>query len=470
MGKTINILDFNTTENISLRRMISIVIRLSIPAVMAQLTSVMMQYIDAAMVGTLGANASASIGLVSSTTWLLNGLCISVSTGFSVQIAQLVGAGRADSARNVFRQALVITTIFGLLIASVALAISPVLPVWLGGNRSVCPDSSRYFMIYALALPATQLRQIAGASLQCSGDMKTPSMLNILMCFLDVVFNYFLIYPSRAVTFLGFEFNVFGVGMGVSGAALGTALADYVVAFSMLYVAAVKSDVLAFRHGGSWKLQKRCFRTAFKISLPAAFEHAIMCTAYICATMIVAPLGTVAVAANSLAVTAESFCYMPGYGISSASTTLVGQSIGAGRRDIAKRFASTAVLLGISIMSLTAILMYVAAPWMFNMLTSSAEVRQLGTDVLRIEAFAEPLYAASIVCTGVLRGAGDTLIPGILNLVSMWGVRITLSFILVPYFGLYGVWIAMAVELCVRGILYLVRVYRGKWVERKIDV
>ena len=470
MNNSANIIDFSSCKTLSGKDMINTVIRLSIPAVMAQLTSVVMQYIDAAMVGSLGAQASASIGLVSSTTWLLNGLCISASTGFSVQIAQLVGAKRANDARSVFRQALVMTALFGLFLCFVGLGISPHLPMWLGGSGEVCADASKYFFIYALALPATQLRQIAGNSLQCSGDMKTPSILNMCMCILDVIFNFIFIYPTRTISVFGLNLNVFGVGMGVSGAAIGTALADYTVAFLMLFVAAKKSPSLAFRYGGSWKPEARCLKAALKISLPAAFEHAIMCTAYICATTIVAPLGTVAVAANSLAVTAESFCYMPGYGISSASTTLIGQSIGADRRDIAKRFASTAIALGISVMAITAVLMYGVAPYMFRILTSSEEVRILGTQVLRIEAFAEPLYAASIVCTGVLRGAGDTFIPGVLNLVSMWGVRITLSLILVPHIGLYGVWIAMAVELCVRGILYLIRVFRWKWLNRKIDI
>lgn len=470
MNKTLPLPDFSGEQNISAKRMLSIVTKLSVPALMAQITTVMMQYIDAAMVGSLGADASASIGLVSSTTWLFNGLCVSASTGFSVQIAQLVGAKRMDNARDVFRQSLIITALFGLILCAISLIISPVLPTWLGGEKTVCNEASGYFMIYALALPATQLRQIAGSSLQCSGDMKTPSILNILMCLLDVVFNFVLIYPSRSISLFNTQINIFGAGLGVRGAALGTAIADYVIAFLMLWMAAYKSDILTFRKGGKWRLEKKCFKNALRISLPAAFEHAIMCTAYICATTIVAPLGTVAVAANSLAVTAESFCYMPGYGISSASTTIVGQCIGAGRKDVARRFGSVAIILGVSVMTITAVLMYIIAPAMFSVLTSSAEVRALGTEILRIEAFAEPLYAASIVCTGVLRGAGDTLIPGIYNLISMWGVRISLSYILVPYFGLYGVWIAMAVELCVRGIIYLIRVYRGKWLDKKFDL
>ena len=105
---------------------------------------------------------------------------------------------------------------------------------------------------------------------------------------------------------------------------------------------------------------------------------------------------------------------------------------------------------------------------MFRMLTPDPEVRALGAQVLRIEAFAEPLFAVSIVAAGALRGAGDTLVPSILNLVSMWGVRITLATLLAPRMGLAGVWLAMCLELCARGILFLIRLLRGRWLEKTV--
>jgi len=465
-----SILSFDTDTNLNTGKTLKIVARFSIPAIMAQFTSVIMQYIDAAMVGSLGANASASIGLVSTTTWLLNGLCTSATTGFSVQIAQLIGARRYEDARSVFRQSLVFTSLFGLLLATIAFSISSKLPFWLGGSPEIVSDSSKYFAIFAFILPATQLRQICGGILQCSGDMKTPSKLNILLCIMNVVFNFFFIFPTRVLNVFGTELTVCGAGLGVSGAALGTLVSEYITSTLMFLFLALRSPLLAFKHGGSWKIRANCIKAALKISLPAAFEHSVICGAYICSTLIIAPLGTVSVAANSLAVTAESFCYMPGYGIGTASTTLVGQSIGAGRDDLARKFASTSILLGVSVMTVTGALMYFIAPWMFSLLTPDLAVQKLGADVLRIEAFAEPLYGASIICVGVLRGAGDTFVPSILNLVSMWGVRIAMAFVLVPHIGLYGAWIAMATELCVRGILFLIRVYRGKWLEKKIKI
>ena len=468
------------------------VIQLSIPAVLAQISSIIMQYIDAAMVGSLGATATAAIGLVSSTTWLFGGLCVSAATGFSVQVAQRIGGEQEKEARDVLRQAIVCTLLFGAIVSAVGIGISSQLPVWLGGAEEIRRDASRYFLIYACALPAAQMRHTAGSALQCSGDMKVPSRLNIMMCGLDVIFNSLLIFPTRQVSLFGISATVIGAGMGVTGAALGTALAEAVTAVLMLYAVCFRSEKLRLAGPSCWRkrsrrmrpqgelsetvpvmeekfqLQPKCLRTALRLALPMAFEHTIMCGAHIAETRIVAPLGTVAVAANSLAVTAESLCYMPGSGIGTAATTLVGQSIGAGKPERAKRYANLAVILGAAVMTCTGGLMFLGAPLMFSMLTPDAAIRELGVRVLRIEAFAEPLFAVSIVTTGALRGAGDTLIPSMINLASMWGVRITVASLLAPRIGLVGVWIAMCGELCVRGLMFLVRLLRGKWLEKKI--
>ena len=194
-------------------------------------------------------------------------------------------------------------------------------------------------------------------------------------------------------------------------------------------------------------------------------ERVVMCGAQIMSTIIVAPLGTVAIAANSFAITAESLCYMPGYGISNAATTLVGQSIGARRRDLTWRFAHISVLMGMAVMALMGVVMYAGAPLIMGIMTPDAEVMALGARILRIEAFAEPMYAASIVAYGVFVGAGDTLIPSIMNLGSIWAVRLSLAAFLAPEYGLEGVWIAMCVELCFRGIIFLTRLYRKKWLK-----
>lgn len=446
---------------------LTLVLRLSVPAILAEISSIAMQYIDAAMVGSLGASATAAIGLVSTTTWLFGGICVSAAAGFSVQIAQLIGAGRREDAQSVVRQGLIAAIAIGFLLGGVGAAISSGLPRWLHGAADVCPQASRYFLIYACALPFSLLRQASGSMLQCSGDMRTPSILNILLCLEDVVFNSLLIFPARTAVVMGRTLSLPGAGLGVTGAALGTALSEVVTAVLMTCFLCFRSPVLRLVKGVPWRLERKCLRTAARLSLPMAAERVILGGAHVAYTCIVAPMGTVAVAADSLAVTAESFCYMPGYGISSAATTLVGQSIGAERKDLSKRFAYLSTALGMGIMALTGALMFLAAPWMFSLLTPDPAIQTLGVQVLRIEAFAEPLFAASIVAAGALRGAGDTLAPSILNLVSMWGVRLTAASLLAPRFGLAGVWMAMCGELCVRGILFLIRLARGKWLEGK---
>ena len=452
-------------SNPALGEQMGLVVRLSIPIILAEISSTVMSYVDSAMVGSLGAAATASVGLVASSTWLFSGMGMCMVTGFSIQIAQLIGAGRLRQVQSVMRQAMMVSVGVGLLFAAIAAAVSGKLPIWLGGAPEVCAGSSRYFFIYGCGLPVVLLRQAGGSMLQCSGDMKTPSALNILMCCMNVVFNAFFIFPTRVVTLLGMDLTIFGVGMGVAGAALGTVMSETVTTILMMYFVCLRSPVLKLVKGVPWRLEQNCMMTTVRLAVPIALERVTTSLAQIAGTKIVSPLGTTAVAANSLAVTAEGFCYMPGYGMAAAATTLVGQSMGAERRDQARRFAWLSVALGVGVMTCTGILMYIAAPWIFSMLTPDAGVRNLGAQVLRIEAFAEPLFAASIVAAGALRGAGDTLVPSVMELGSMWGVRITLAMLLVGPFGLHGVWVAMCTELCVRGLLFLVRMYRGKWLE-----
>ncbi len=451
---------------LSLKESMSVVWKLSIPGILAQISEIAMQYIDAAMVGSLGAAASASIGLVSSSTWLFNGVIMGTAAGFSVQIAHAVGAKRHEGARSILRQGLIVSFVISLLLCLVGVWVSGPLPHLLGGEGALCPDASDYFLIYAAFIPVRMLYFLAQNSLQCIGNMKTPSILSALMCVMDVIFNFFLIFETRSMTLFGLTFTVYGAGLGVMGAALGTALSFLVAMLLMVYHACWKSQVLSLRKKGSWKLHKETLQAAVRIGLPMAAEQVAMTSAQVFSTRIVAPLGTNAIAANSFAVTAESLCYMPGYGIANAATTLVGQSIGAGRKEHAHSFAWLSTIMGMVIMGVTGAVMFFVSPLVFAFLTPVAAVQALGVSVLRIELLAEPLFGASIVASGALRGAGDTFVPGIMNLISIWGVRITLSFVLAGVMGLQGVWIAMAVELCFRGCIFLLRLAKGKWLDK----
>ena len=431
---------------------LSLIIQLSIPSILAQISATVMFFIDASMVGHLGAKASAAIGLVETTGWLMGGLASAANMGFSVQVAHFIGANDFDAARRVLRQSLVCCLIWALAISTTALIIAPSLPYWLGGSAEIAHDASLYFAIIGLCGIFFQMEGLAGSMLKCSGNMKIPSILNIGMCVMDVVFNYFFIYL---------------LDMGVMGAAMGTGLAELITACLMLYFLLDRSSMLSLSgHPGSFKPKSDTVSTAFKIGAPMGLQHMLMGGAQIISTLIVAPLGTIAIAAHSLAITVESLCYMPGYGIAEAATTLVGQGIGAGQRLLTRSFAYLSVSLGITIMTVMGIMMWIFAPELMGIMSPVEEVIVLGTDVLRIEAWAEPMFATAIVVNGVFIGAGDTLIPAIMSLASMWAVRLTLAASLAPKFGLKGVWTAMAIELTFRGSIFLARLFKGGWSEK----
>ena len=436
---------------------IRLVIMLSLPTIMAQISSIIMQYIDASMVGRLGADCSAAIGLVSTTIWLLGSLASAPSLGFSIQVAQFIGARKFHMARQVFLQSFGIVLLISVIIGGVGTAICWQLPAWLGADAAIQHDATMYFLITSISMPAMAFNRLGTRMLQSCGNTRTPGILNSMNCFLDVVFNFVFI----------FKWHGFGLGLGVMGAALGTTAAEIVTTIIMFYVLMARTPMLAKNYGKDVNmvsgLQSGTIRKAFVLSLPVTFENVVMFGAMITITRIVAPLGVVAVAANSFAITAESLCYMPAYGIEEAATALVGQSIGAGRGKLALSFGRISVAFGMGIMAVTGMLMFMFAPFMIGILTPDAAVRELGVTILRIEAFAEPLYGASIVVTGVLRGAGDTLMSSLMNFLSLWAVRVVLSFLLVGRYGLVGVWIAMAAELCFRGTIFLVRMERKKW-------
>lgn len=442
---------------------------LSIPAIIAQFSSIIMQYIDASMVGSLGAEKSASIGLVITSTWLFWGICTTVAAGFSVQVAHLIGAGNRQGARSVLRQSLVAAGLFSFVLVAIGVSISQKLPYWLGGDLSIAEDASNYFFIFVLSLPALQLNFLASAMLQSSGNMHIPSIMSIMMCVLDVLFNFLLIFPSREFLLWGYPVQVPGADLGVSGAAIGTAMAYFITAIMLLiYLFTKDSNLRLTKEKGTFRPEKETLQKAFKISMPMTLEHTVMMTAQIFSTIIVAPLGIASIAANSFAITAESLCYMPGFGISEAATTLVGQSIGAKRKDLARRFAFITVFMGMAVMTVMGVIMYLTSSALMGFMTPDPEIRSLGVMALKIEAFAEPMFAAAIVAYGVFVGAGDTLVPSIMNFGSMWVVRLTLAAVLAPVYGLKGVWIAMCIELCFRGIIFLIRLYRGKWLLKTI--
>lgn len=453
-------------ESLGGREQLALTMLLALPAILAQLSMCLMSYIDAAMVGRLGSAQAAAIGLVSTTTWIFGSFCYANSSGFTVQIAHRCGARDFAGARKVFRYGLSATVLFSITLTVIGMSVSTALPTWLGGGEDIRADASAYFRIYTLFLPVFQVAVISEASLIASGNIKVPAAASLMMCLLDVAFNYLFIFV---------------MDMGAKGAALGTGAAELCAAAFLLAYVVTRSPELkrpcrpakdmgadgsaGAGDGSDWK-HKDILHTAFGITWPLWLQNLVTRGAYIAATVIIAPLGTVAIAANSFAIIAEGFCYLPGYGMQDAATTLVGQSLGAGRKDMARRFARITIGSGAAMMGVLAVLMYAFAPSIMGMLSKDPAVIALGAQCLRVEAWAELLFGVSIVAYGCCVGAGDTLVPSLINLLSMWVIRIGVALLLIPRVGLVGYWVGMAVELSAKGVIIGMRVHGNSWLRK----
>ena len=204
-------------RSISLKSQTQLIIALSIPAILEQLVMTLMSYIDTAMVGSLGPGATAAIGVVASSIWLMNGLTSAIAVGFSVQIAQYLGAGRDGDSRNVLCQSILFNVLFGVVMAAAAIGIGQVLPELLGSDPEIAPAARSYFCTVAFFFPFSMASALYSSILRCSGNILLPSIMNVGMCVFDVIFNFIFIYPPRDIG----GFHVWGAGLGVQGAARG---------------------------------------------------------------------------------------------------------------------------------------------------------------------------------------------------------------------------------------------------------
>ena len=366
-----------TGEKLSFKEQLRLIWNLSVPAVLAQLSSIIMTYIDASMVGHLGEREGAAIGLVASSTWLIWGLCFACSMGFTVQIAHLIGAGKNDEARNLVKVSIFVNAVFALVLTAVIVAISPLVPKWLGSSEAIYQDSYIYFLIFAFSIPVCQFNSLAGGMLQSSGDMKIPSAMQILSGIFNVILNYVFIYMLE---------------MGVMGAAIATFISRFVTTIPLILFLLYKNEILRLRKNEKIYFRRAYFSNAFKIGLPTAFEQIIMTGGQVAFTKIVSPLGQTALSANSFAITAESLCYMPAYGLAAAATTITGQCYGSGQKKLTWNFGWLTTIVGMILMVVTGSLMFIFSHEMIAFISPEPAVIALGAKILMIEAFSEPFY------------------------------------------------------------------------------
>lgn len=435
----------------------AIIWALAWPAILEQVLQVSVNYVDSAMVGTLGAAATASISLNISTIWLVNGFMNAIATGFAVLMARSVGERHYDEANRVVRQSILTEAAVGLLLVLVFTRVARSLPGWLHADPSIRASSTAYLFWIAAGYLPTMLMIGLSSLLRLAGDTWTPLVLNGVNNLCNIILNLFFIFPSVG--------PMPALGFGVAGAAMATSLAAVLTTLLLLYAFSRRDRHVRIIFRAPWTIDRRKELQGLRLSVPIIFERCTLSLGQIVLTGMVSGLGITALAAHYLANTAEQIGFLPPSGFATAATTLVAQSLGAGDRKLAKEYATTCIRSGFALMVVMATLMFVTAPHLLALFTRDAAVVALGACCLRIEAFGEPgLSLQQLVC-GVLRGSGDTKMPFVICFTGMWVIRLPLAWLLLTHcsMGLEGVWIAMATDLLVRGAISVGYYRTGRW-------
>ena len=439
------------------------VLTLAWPTMLEQLMHTAVQYIDTAMVGSLGTAATAAVGGTLTVNWLIGSTVSAFGVGFLAQISQAFGAGDEQRARRAAAQSVLAVLVLGVLFTALTLSLSSFVPVWMRLAPSLHQTAARYFFVlYLPMLPRTAMI-LFGTVLRAAGDTKTPMRVGVGVNLVNVVLNFLLIYPTRGAVLLGRAVTIPGAGLGVTGAAAASAL-------SFLFGGAAITLAL-FRHkrvsprGLSLRPDGTVLRPCLRVAFPNMLQRFGTSLGYVAFAAMINALGETATAAHTIANTVESAFYIPGYGMMSAAATLTGNAIGAGDEERRRDTARLIFLCEISLMLLSGALLFAFAPGMVGLFSRDETVVALGSTVLRMVALSEPFYGVSIVIEGMLQGAGRTKAPFVFNILGMWGVRIVGTFICTRLLGmgLVSAWGCMIGHNMLLFALFLLYYLRGNW-------
>lgn len=443
--------------------MMGVILSLAWPTMLEQLMQTAVQYIDTAMVGTLGTQATAAVGATSTVNWLIGSSVSALSVGFLSFIARACGANDREAARNSASQAVLAVLVSGILFTVVTLGLSSQVPVWMQVDESIRQLAGQYFFILYLPMLPRAASIIFGTVLRAAGDTKTPMKIGVIVNLINVVLNFLLIYPTRVISVFGVSFTMWGAGWGVIGAAIASA-----IAFTW---GGVHITVVLWKHplvsprGQAIRPDWTILRPCLKVALPNMLQRFGTSLGYVAFAAMINSLGEISTAAHTIANTVESAFYIPGYGMQTAAATLAGNAYGAKDAKRMKDLAAMFIPIEIGLMILSGGALFLLAPSLMGIFSTSAEVIQLGTTVLRMVAVSEPFYGFSIIIEGMMQGVGRTKRPFVFNVLGMWAVRILGTFVCTQLlgFGLVSAWACMIAHNLLLFVLFLVTYLQGKW-------
>ncbi|MBQ8970383.1 MAG: MATE family efflux transporter, partial [Lachnospiraceae bacterium] len=334
----------------------------------------------------------------------------------------------------------------GLALTVLILGLSPFIPKWMHADASIRESASRYFFIVNLVMLPRAVSILMTTSLQAVKDTRTPMIIGLFSNLLNVILNGILIY---------------GVSLGVTGAAIATAVSNLVSSI-LIMVMFFKNEWLRFslREVG---FDTDLFGRMVRVAVPALFNSMTGCLGHVVFASMINGMGTTIFAAHSLALSAEEFFYMPGYGVRTATSTLIGNAVGERNEEKVKKVRNISILLTIAIMTVNGLILFSGAAFLMRIFTNSQAVIVLGASILRLVAFSEPFFGLNIAWEGVSFGLGRTKSVFAIETFCMWGIRIVSTYIVVHYLGLglTAVWCCMIADnVCAASLLSIFNLRR----------
>ncbi len=436
------------------------ILYLAWPAILRLFLQSVVGVVDIIMVGKIGSSAIASVDMGNRLVFVLLGALMSLTIGSTALVAHSVGAGQKDQAQHIMWQSL-----YGGFIAAVTLGVfgavfsrsllSFLMILMEEADPFILHTGSIYLRIVFISMIFALPTMVINAVFQGLGDMKTPLFIMIITNVFNVVFNYLFI---------------FGVGffpeLGVVGAAIGTGIGRIVgLVVGLIVLTKGKSGIRIDWRALSLKIDKIVIKAILKIGIPASIEQLVRQSSQILYTLIVAGLGTTIVAANAVTMNISSLAFMPGFGFGLAATTLVGQSLGARKTELARSYAKQSVILCVLLMTAASVLMFIFTNPIVRLYSDESEVIIGAAQTLRIFIIYQPLFGIFMVFAGALRGAGDTKWVMYATMLGNWLFRLafTALFVFKMNLGLAGIWYAMGIDVVIRAGLIIKRFMSGKW-------
>lgn len=439
--------------------LVPVIMVLAWPTMLEQLMQTAVQYIDTAMVGSLGTHATAAVGATTTINWLLGSTLSALSVGFLAYVSQACGSGDQEKAAKASSQAVLAVLVMGSLFTVLTLSLSHMIPVWMQVDSEIQHLAGTYFFILYIPMLPRTASIIFGTLLRAVGDTKTPMRIGVCVNIINIVLNFLLIYPTA--TYMGI--TVPGAGLGVVGAAIASAVA-FGFGGIAITVALWKHPMISPK-GKSLKPDNSVLKPCLKVALPNALQRFGTSLGYVAFAAMINSLGEVSTAAHTIANTVESAFYIPGYGMQTAAATLAGNAFGARDEKKIMDLGRMILLIEVGLMILSGGALFIFAPNMMGLFSKDAQVILLGSIVLRMVAVSEPFYGVSIIIEGMMQGMGKTMMPFVCNIIGMWGIRIVGTFFCTQLlgFGLVSAWACMIAHNLLLFCMFTIYYRSGRW-------